>query len=59
VVNDGPILGDPGVPPPAPPPTNLGAPTGPPVVPAPDPRLMPIPNAAQPFPANQSSRNRN
>jgi len=63
VISDGPMLGDPGLPPPSPPPTNLGAPMGAPIgapaVPAPDPRLQPIPNPAQPFPATQSSRPRN
>ncbi len=51
----GPPLGQSGGPPATLPP-NLGAPFGPPSVPPPDGRLTPIPNAAQPVPAEGSSR---
>lgn len=37
---------------------NLGAPLGPPSVPADPGRMMPVPNGAQPFPAEPSSRKR-
>jgi len=53
----GPPLGQSGGPPATLPP-NLGAPFGTPSVPAPDGRLTPIPNAAQPVPAEGSSRKR-